>query len=71
MYDGNTALDFNNAGNAANFIAERLKDERVRFGKVAEVKMDKDEQERNTLFICQVPLKSNANVISYKWDYFS
>jgi formylmethanofuran dehydrogenase subunit E len=51
MYDGNTALHFKNAGKAANFFAERLKDERVRLGKVVEGKMDKDEQERNTLFM--------------------
>jgi len=57
IYGGTTALYFNNAGKAANFIAERLKDERARLGKTVEGKMDKDEQERNALFIYQIPLK--------------
>lgn len=57
IYGGTTALYFNNAGKAANFVAERLKDERKRLGKAIEGKMDKDEQERNALFIYQIPLK--------------
>jgi len=44
IYGGTTALYFNNAGKAVNYIAERLKDERARLGKAVEGKMDKDEQ---------------------------
>jgi len=57
IYGGTTALYFNNKGKAANYVAERLKDERERLGKAIEGKMDKDEQERNALFIYQIPLK--------------
>jgi len=57
IYGGTTALYFNKAGKAANFIAERLKEERKRLGKAVEGKMDQDEQERNALFIYQIPLK--------------
>jgi len=60
IYGGTTALYFNNAGKAANYVAERLKDERERLGKEIEGKMDKDEQERNALFIYQIPLKVKA-----------
>jgi len=57
IYGGTTALYFNNAGKAVNYIAETLKYERARLGKAVEGKMDKDEQERNALFIYQIPLK--------------
>ena len=57
IYGGTTSLYFNDAGKAANYVAERLKDERERLGKTVEAKMDKDEQERNALFIYQIPLK--------------
>jgi hypothetical protein len=50
-------LFFNNHGEASDYIAERLKIERQRLGKQIEGKMNKDEQERNVLFIYQVPLK--------------
>jgi len=66
IYGGTTALYFNNAGKAANYVAERLKDERKRLGKAIEGKMDKDEQERNALFIYQIPLKVPENLI---YDY--
>jgi len=61
IFGGTTALYFNKTGNAANFIAERLKDERKRLGKEVEGKMDQDEQERNALFIYQIPLKVSTN----------
>jgi len=66
IYGGTTALYFNNAGKAANYVAERLKDERERLGKAIEGKMDKDEQERNALFIYQIPLKvpPQENILS-------
>lgn len=57
IFGGTTDLYFNVAGKSANFIAERLKDERKRLGKDLEAKMDQDERERNALFIFQIPLK--------------
>lgn len=54
---GSTSLFFNSAGQAANYVAERMKDERQRLGKTVEGKMDKDEEQRNCLLIFQVPLK--------------
>jgi len=68
IYGGTTALYFNNAGRAANYIAERLKDERKRLGKAVEGKMDQDEQERNALLIYQIPLKVK-NPIRYDLEY--
>jgi len=65
IYGGTTALYFNNAGKAANFVAERLKEERARLGKEVEGKMDKDEQERNALFIYQIPLVPKNRRLSY------
>ncbi len=57
LYEETSKLYFNNAGSAANYVAERLKDERKRLGKKTEGKMSTDEQERNALFIFQIPLK--------------
>ena len=58
IFGGTTQLYFNNAGDAANYVAERLKHERQRLGKNTEAKMDSDEVERNALFIVQIPLKT-------------
>jgi len=57
VFGGTTQLYFNNDGEAANYVAERLKDERKRLGKDVDAKMDVDEQERNCLFIVQIPLE--------------
>jgi hypothetical protein len=57
VFSGTTELYFNTAGEAANYVAERLKDERKRLGKDVDAKMDSDEQERNCLFIVQIPLE--------------
>jgi hypothetical protein len=56
IFGGTTQLYFNNAGEAANYVAERLKDERKRLGKDLDAKMDVDEGERNALLIFQIPL---------------
>jgi len=67
IYGGTTALYFNNDGQAANYVAEWLKDERARLGKEVEGTMDKDEQQRNALFIFQIPLipkKPKATTLS-------
>ena len=58
IFGGTTQLYFNNAGEAANYVAERMKDERKRLGKDLDAKMDVDEQERNALMIFQIPLKT-------------
>src|SRR5665648_121651 len=57
VVDGTTRLYFNRNGQAANFQATRLKDDRQARGKALEGKMDLDEQERNVIFVYQVPLK--------------
>ena len=54
---GTTSLYFNNAGSAADYVAERLKEERVRLGKDTQAAMDAGEKQRNALFIYQIPLK--------------
>lgn len=72
IYGGTTALYFNDAGKAANYVAERLKDERERLGKAVEGKMDQDEQERNALLIYQIPLKvKNLPMPMYGFNSFS
>jgi hypothetical protein len=65
IFGGTTQLYFNNAGEAANYVAERLKDERKRLGKDLDAKMDKDEEERNALMIFQIPLKTKPHGRSY------
>ncbi|AYV77858.1 MAG: hypothetical protein Edafosvirus2_37 [Edafosvirus sp.] len=55
--NGDTKLYFNKNGKACNFLADRLKEDRRKKGKALEGKMDLDEQERNALFIIQIPLK--------------
>jgi hypothetical protein len=62
---GTTALYFNNAGSAADYVAERLKEERARLGKNTEAAMDADEKQRNALFIYQIPLKVTPRVSRY------
>lgn len=52
-----TDILFNKNGRAHDFIAERLKEERIRLGKSLEQPMSADEKERNVVFIYQVPLK--------------
>lgn len=60
VYGGCTQLYFNDKGQAANYVAERLKEERRRLGKDIESKISADETERNCLYIFQVPLKVPA-----------
>jgi hypothetical protein len=50
-------LRFNKAGGAADFVAERLSDDRVKRGVAIEGEMSADERKRNCLLIIQVPLK--------------
>lgn len=57
IFGGTTQLYFNNGTEASNYVAERLKEERRRLGKNEDAKMDSDENERNCLFIYQIPLK--------------
>jgi hypothetical protein len=57
LANNSTSLFFNTAGKAANYVAERMKDERKRLGKAIEGKMSTDEAERNVLMIFQIPLK--------------
>lgn len=52
-----TDIDFNKNGRAHDFIAERLKEERIRLGKNTEDPMTDEEKQRNVLFIYQIPLK--------------
>jgi len=50
-------LRFNKAGGAADFVAERLSDDRAKRGVAIEGEMSADERKRNCLLIIQVPLK--------------
>lgn len=60
-------LFFNAHGKACNWLATRLKDDRAAKGKATEGKMDQDEQDRNALFIYQIPLKVQTR--SRGFDY--
>jgi len=51
-------LYFNDNGKACNFIAERMKDVRKREGRSEAAEMSADEQEKNCLYIYQIPLKT-------------
>ncbi len=69
ILSGTTPLYFNNNGKACNFIAERLEDVRNNEGNITsdngkKGKMSEEEQERNVLFIYQIPLiiKKTINV---------
>ena len=52
-----TDIYFNKNGKAHDFVAERLKEERIRLGKSTEEPMTEEEKQRNVLFIYQIPLK--------------
>jgi len=52
-------LYINVNGKAVNYLVKRLKHDRKEKGKSLEGAMDLDEQERNALFIYQIPLKQN------------
>lgn len=55
--NGTEKLCMNLNGRAANYLAKRLKDDRKEKGKALEGAMDLEEQERNALFVFQIPLK--------------
>lgn len=67
---GNTEkLYINLNGKAANYLAKRLKQDRKEKGKALEGAMDLDEQERNALFIYQIPLKQKPRLTrSYNYQ---
>lgn len=48
---------FNNCGQKASYMAERLADVRASNGNLADESMTQDEKENNVLFIFQIPLK--------------
>lgn len=52
----NENLYININGKSANYLAKRLEDDRIEKGKSLTEKMDLDEQERNAIFIYQIPL---------------
>lgn len=54
------SLRFNKHGQAADFVAERLSDDRVKRGVAVEGAMSAEEKSRNSLLIIQVPLKVSA-----------
>ena len=58
-----TKLYFNNNGQASNFLAKRLKDDRKERGVVLEGEMTQEEKERNALYIFQIPLKQKPKII--------
>lgn len=53
----NQPLYFNDNGFAANFVAQRLSDHRTEKGSSNTGSMTREEQESNSLFIFQIPLK--------------
>lgn len=55
-----TDIYFNKNGKAHDFIAERLKEERIRQGKSTSDPMTNEEKQRNILFIYQIPLKTKS-----------
>lgn len=57
VVDGTTPLYFNKMGAAANFLATRLSDDRVRRGVPVDGPMTTEEKARNALYVFQVPLK--------------
>ncbi len=67
---GSSPLYFNDNGKACNFIAERMKDVRKREGKSEATPITKDEEEKNCLFIYQIPLKyDESNVDDGECEY--
>lgn len=66
-----TDILFNKNGRAHDFVAERLKEERVRLGKSVDAPMSADEKERNVVFIYQIPLvvpKTPQRATNYYYD---
>lgn len=61
-------LHFNKDGKNANFIAERLSDDRKRRGVPLEGSMTNEEKQRNALLIFQIPLKISPPKTKYN-DY--
>ncbi len=57
ILSGNNPLYFNDDGKACNFLAERMKDVRKREGESEAKEMTKEEEEKNCLYIFQIPLK--------------
>ena len=51
-----TDVLFNKNGRSFDFVAERLKEERLRLGKNTEAPMTSEEKERNVIFVYQIPL---------------
>lgn len=51
-----TDVLFNKNGRKFDFVAERLKEERIRLGKNTEAPMTSEEKERNVIFVYQIPL---------------
>lgn len=51
-----TDILFNKNGRKYDFVAERLKEERIRLGKNIDEPMAQEEKERNVIFIYQIPL---------------
>lgn len=56
-------LRFNKSGRVADFVAERLKDDRARRGVATEGAMTAEEKTRNALLIYQIPLVYRAPVL--------
>lgn len=56
-------LRFNKSGRAAEFVAERLKDDRARRGVATEGAMTTEEKTRNAVLIYQIPLVYHAPVM--------
>jgi hypothetical protein len=62
-----STLYFNKNQQNANFIAERLSDDRKRRGVSLEGPMTNEEKQRNALFVFQIPLKVISRKTSF-WD---
>lgn len=67
VVNGTTPLYFNKMGAAANFLASRLSDDRVRRGVPVEGPMTTEEKARNALYVFQVPLKQKVTTAS-PWE---
>lgn len=61
-------LRFNKSGKLADFVAERLKDDRARRGVAVEGAMTEEEKQRNAVLIYQIPLVYHAPVRSVYYD---
>lgn len=69
--NGTEKLCINLNGKAANYLAKRLKEDRKEKGKAIEGAMDLEEQERNVLFVYQIPLKRKPPPRTRCIDYSS